>query len=193
MKISNVIKVATAVVAVAATGVAIYSKIKADEIKKDETIELEAKEAVVEKNEKITKVASCVAVGAGIGFAVATICGLADSDTDIGTLYNQHSAGTAKVFLEDNLDSWIPNLRKAGLSDSVLEAETIEDSCTACGDQITSIAHKYFADDEKMTEELIKDLDSVCANGMAYGARTAINWCDQAEGGFRDALEGSVM
>lgn len=71
MKVTKMIGVTAAVLTVISAGVAMYSKVKANKIKMDETIDPETKDELVEKTEKVTDAAIRTVTMAGTACAWA--------------------------------------------------------------------------------------------------------------------------
>lgn len=76
MKKLKTIGAVSAIVTVAATGVAVYTKIKANKIKMDDMIESEIADETVEPIEKVSKSAAKVALVAGVVCAMSVVASI---------------------------------------------------------------------------------------------------------------------
>ena len=77
MKFSTIVKVASGIVAIAATGVAIYNKTKAEKLEGPKVTEEDLYE--MDKALKTEEIASRVAIGAAVAFAGASIASVISS------------------------------------------------------------------------------------------------------------------
>ncbi len=183
MKASTIIKVASAVVAVAAAGVAIYNKTKAEKIHEEfvnaneDNVDEFTAEAVKEKVDEIDEalnvsdVAFRIAIGAACVFAGAVV---GDALYRYKLIDMRHDAETAKTFILENYrhainDGNIPNLTKS--------SENVDEMAAIALEVEKTIIDKYagMVDNPNEFKNAVYKLGSC---GVAVGITSTVNWLD---------------
>lgn len=183
MKASTIIKVASAVVAVAAAGVAIYKKTKAEKIHEEfvnaneDTVAEFTAEATKEKLDEMTEalnvsdVAFRIAIGAACVFAGAVF---ADAFYRYKLIDMRCDAETAKTFILENYrhainDGNIPNLTKS--------SENVDEMAAIALEIEKTIIDKYagMVDNPNEFKNAVYKLESC---GVAVGITSTVNWLD---------------
>lgn len=183
MKASTIIKVTSAVVAVAAAGVAIYKKTKAEKIHEEfvnaneDNIDEFTAEATKEKLDEmdealnVSDVAFRIAIGAACVFAGAVF---ADAFYRYKLIGMRCDAETAKTFILENYrhainEGNIPNLTKS--------SENADEMAAIALDIEKTIIDKYagMVDNPDEFKNAVYKLGSC---GVAVGITSTVNWLD---------------
>lgn len=177
MKISNVIRVASVLVAVAATGLAIYTKVKTEQVKSDKNVDADIKGETIVRNEKVMKAAVIMAATAGVVFLSIPSTKATNAFKTRVESFGQELAEHLNVgvcSIRTNMIDVMPSLQKHGLDKSITNYSTafeIDDIM----DKKTDAAYEAVI---AKCSDAKKEIDTLCnlisatmfAGGVAYAA-----------------------